>query len=307
MKEPTNPQDAIQQASVLLNKGHYTDAERLLNSVLTVIPSYPAALHLLGLISFHRGAVDQAIDLITQALKKAPFEYDYLANVCEMCRKQGRVDEAIEFGERAIAINPRAHSALSNLGIAYFDRGDYQKARDLQRKALKIAPTHIPALNNIGNAYRQLNEYTRAKSSYEKALRLAPNNIDARSNLGALLIAMNELEEAEVHLRTAVELDPTYASAHTQLGRVLEATNRPDEAREAFVTATKLRTYAEPFLRLAHLDLKHCRFEQALKSAEVAYRLESRNETLALLGEIHHQLGNVEQALSCFERANTSR
>jgi len=306
MKDPNNPQDAVKRASVFLNERRYADAERLLSSVLAVVPSYAPALHLLGLARYHRGAVDQAIETIRKALKKAPFEYDYLANICEMCRTQGRLDEAIQFGERAIAINPRAHSALSNLGIAYFDRGDFKKARDLQRKALKIAPTHISALNNLGSAYKQLNEYGRARSAYEKAIRLAPTNVDARNNLGALLIALDELEEAESQLRVALEIDTSYASAYTNLGRVLEATNRAGEAREAFLQATKLRTYPDPFLGIARLDLKQGKYDQALKSAETAFRLDSRKETLALIGEIHHLLGNVDEALSCFERAGAS-
>lgn len=306
MKEPNNPQDAVKAASVFVNEGRYTDAERLLTSVLTAVPSYPPALHLLGLVHYHRGAVDQAIETISKALKKAPFEYDYLANICEMCRAQGRLDEAIQFGERAISINPRAHSALANLGIAYFDRGDFKKARDLQRKALKIAPKHIAALNNLGSAYKQLNEYGRARSAYEKVLRLAPNNIDARNNLGALLIALDEFEEAESQLRAALDIDEKNASAHTNLGRVLEATNRADEARDAFLRAAALRRYPDPFLGIARVDLNQGRYDEALKSAETAFRLDPRKETLALIGEIHHLLGNVEEALNCFERAGAS-
>ena len=304
MKEPSNPQEAINQATDLVNKARYAEAERLLNGVLAVVPNYPPALHLLGLISFHRGAIDPAIELITKALQKAPFEYDYLANVCEMCRKRGRLDEAIEFGERAVAINPRAYSALSNLGIAYFDRGDFKKARDLQRKALKIAPKHIPAINNLGSAYQQLNETGRAKSAYEKVIKLAPENLDARNNLGALLLLMNELSEAESQLRVALNIDPNYASAHTNLGRVLEAANRLDEAKEAFITAAKLRAYPDPLLGLARLGLKQGQHDQALKWADAAYRLEATKDTLLLLGEIHHHLGNVQQALDCFEGAN---
>lgn len=304
MKQPTNPQEALEQASALLNEGDYAESERLLTGVLAAIPNYPPALHLLGLVSFHRGAIDHAIQLIIKALRKAPFEYNYLANLCELCRKQGRLSEAIEFGERAIAINPRAHSALSNLGIAYFDRGDFTKARELQRKALKIAPTHVPALNNLGSVYKQLNELGRAKSAYEKVLRLEPENVDTMSNLGALLLAMNELEEAEEHLRTAVKIDPNYASAHTNLGRTLEAADRLDDAKGAFLVAAKLRAYPEPFLGLARIDYKQGQFQQALQRAESAYRLKSSNDTLALIGEIHHQLGNIKEALDCFERAN---
>ena len=117
-------------------------------------------------------------------------------------------------------------------------------------------------------------------------------------------VEINELSEAESQLRVALHIDPNYASAHTNLGRVLEAANRLDEAKEAFITAAKLRAYPDPLLGLARLGLKQGQHEQALKWADAAYRLEATKDTLLLLGEIHHHLGNVQQALDCFEGAN---
>lgn len=104
----------LRQALAFIQGGLLLKAVLLCKQILSVAPTQPDALHLLGTIALREGRVDQAVDLISRALKYNPNNPEYYNNLGFALHEQGRLDAALKNYRQALALAP-------NYGNAYFN------------------------------------------------------------------------------------------------------------------------------------------------------------------------------------------
>src|SRR5437764_839976 len=68
----TDPQELFDQAIALHQAGALDQAEALYQRMLLLLPASVAPRHMLGVIRYQQGRYADAIELITQALKRNP-------------------------------------------------------------------------------------------------------------------------------------------------------------------------------------------------------------------------------------------
>lgn len=217
-------------------------------------------------IEHHKaGRHSEAEGLYRQACQSAPKVFDpwYLAGTLAL--HVGRLDDAVTLLTRALRIDPRAANAKLFLGMALADLRRYAEAEKPLRSALEKLPNYTDAWDNLATTLEALGRPAEAVDCLQKVLARQPDKADVHHRYGVLVALTRGLEAAEPHFRRAVELQPDFVRAWSNLGQALvEARGRVREAGECFERALSLdpfHTAAMNGRALAHL--RSYRLEEA--------------------------------------------
>ncbi|MBI4625079.1 MAG: tetratricopeptide repeat protein, partial [Verrucomicrobia bacterium] len=231
--------------------GRLAPAEALYREILAHDPGSVDGLHGLGIIALQVGQHTLAVDLIGQAVARAPGHAAIHANLGEAYRNLHRLDEAVASFRRALALQPKLPSALNNLANALAVQGKVDEAIACCQRAIALQPNFANAHNNLGICLAGTGRFEEAIAAYERAIRLKPDLADAHNNLGSALIRRRQLDEALACYQRALALRPGSAEVHDNLGGVFKEQGRLDEALACYRQALVLR----PDYSAAHSDL----------------------------------------------------
>ncbi len=204
----------------------------------------------------------------------------------------------------ALRTRPDDYASQYNLGNFHLQRGDQEPALASFQNALKLRPDFVPPYVNVAFVYNAKGENDKAEASFRKAIALEPNNPVIYLNLGMLLAEMKRLAEAEQALRKCLALDPNAAAAAYNLA-VMLAPDRPYESLRWCERAYKLHPeegkYGYTYAFYLH---QRRETEEAVKVLkEMVRRNVPYAEAYALLGEIHLQRGQVDEAVAVYRAA----
>ncbi|NJO25029.1 MAG: tetratricopeptide repeat protein [Bacteroidia bacterium] len=120
--------------------GNHQLAESTLRTILKQTPTNPIALNNLGYFLLERNErIDEAVDLIEQALKIDPTNSSYLDSLGWGYYKLGKLPEAERFLKEAIRFNPSSAATFEHLGDLYLKQGKDDLAKSAWQKALSFS------------------------------------------------------------------------------------------------------------------------------------------------------------------------
>jgi predicted O-linked N-acetylglucosamine transferase (SPINDLY family) len=255
---PITIDQAIQTALAHHQAGRLAEAEALYRLVLEQYPKHSSALHLLGVLACQAGRLDEAIDLIGQAIAIDPGVAAYHSNRAEAWRRAGRWDDAIAGFERAVAMQGDVAQTYANLAGALWGKGRLDEAIATARRAIALEPDCTDAYTNLGNALRDQRRFDEAIEVLERAIAIRPEFALAYNNLGCTLIERGDPDAAATALGRAIALAPEMAEAHSNLGNALKDMGRFDDAvacyRRALALKPGLTTAASCLLYALHFQ-----------------------------------------------------
>jgi Flp pilus assembly protein TadD/ADP-heptose:LPS heptosyltransferase len=193
--------------------GRRADAERIYRRILEMDSHHADSLHLLGLIAFQNGCLEDAVGLMSRAIAIRPQAAHYHSNLGNALQSQGKLDEAIECYRRALLLAPGASEVHINLGNVLQAKGLLDEAVACFECSLALKADNPEAYSNLGNALQEQDRLQDAAACYEKALALKPNYAAAHYNLGSVFLARGDLDGALAQYRRALELQPDYDRA----------------------------------------------------------------------------------------------
>jgi len=118
-----------------------------MEKVLDLDPQNADALNFIGYSYADRGIrLDEAEQLIVQALKIKPDNGYILDSLGWVYFKKNKYDGALKYLKRALELLPDDPNVMEHLGDVYLKTGRNQEALDYYRKAAKIDPDN-QALN----------------------------------------------------------------------------------------------------------------------------------------------------------------
>jgi len=103
-----------------------------------------------------RGLLDQAISLLSEALRAGPGLSETHGKLADLLRMKGRVDEAIHHYRQALRVNPNYATAHYSLGIALASKGNTKEAARHIESALAIEP-NLPGAARLLQQLRAAN------------------------------------------------------------------------------------------------------------------------------------------------------
>lgn len=228
-----------------------------------------------GHAAYASGRVQDALDLYTQAGRRAPDDAEIWHMLAILHATAGHADRAEDCCRKVIALQPNAPTAYNNLGTLVKNKGRLKEARECYRKALDIAPDYAPAHNNLATVLRQTGDRDGALAHYGDAVRLRPDYAEAHSNLGVLLQDTGRLAEALQAYKKAVELQPTNVTWLFNFACGLREAGQMPDAERLYQAALQLDPNNAPaWDGLSHAQLELRKFDDALSSGLRAIELD---------------------------------
>src|SRR5580698_309007 len=146
---------------------------------------------------------------------------------------KGLYEEAVEAFTRALELDAKMQVAQRNLEIAYFSTGYYERRVGELRERLRITPADREARWELGRAYALLGRSSEAVNEFNELLRYHPDDLGAVVQLGLAEKASGDLETAQQWFERARDLDPASSVIHFYVGEVLYNRGLNDEALAA--------------------------------------------------------------------------
>jgi tetratricopeptide (TPR) repeat protein len=236
----------------LLDKGEFTEAEKMFHKAISLNRSNPQPYIQLGLALQSQGKVDEAIKQFQRVLGIDPKSAKAYNNIGAALVKKADLtktppDQAIEAYRRAIEVDPSYSLSYNNLGLVLYNHGNVDEAIVRYREAIKVDPNYLYAQWNLAYSLENQGKLDEALDSYRAAIGCAkdPRQLAIlHTYVGNILKQKagpdGNLDGAIAEYRRALGSDPDYYWAHNNLGLILDAQGKIEEAITEFRSATKI-------------------------------------------------------------------
>jgi tetratricopeptide (TPR) repeat protein len=236
---------------VLVDMGHFNDAENYYRRLLNELPSDHTDIshcyHALGKVACEKGDYESSLQLLyksleiaEQTLKKGHPQLGFIhTGIGEVCQKKGENDQALKSYEKALQIWIKPFSidheyiawCYNNIAIIYDAQKKYFEALDYHKKALNIKqnilPLQHPCLGNtylnIGNVYYHLGKYDRALDNYRLSYKIYgcsltpvhPTIGNVMRNIGIIYEVKGDYDEAlKIYKKVSSIRQKRFLSSH---------------------------------------------------------------------------------------------
>ncbi|MGB8354850.1 MAG: tetratricopeptide repeat protein, partial [Chthoniobacteraceae bacterium] len=145
---PPVPAELVPQANEAkeeFERGHYRDAEKTYESMLSKEPKNIYILSNLGVVRFRSGKLKSAEETFRKAIVVAPDDAFSHCTLGIVYYSQGKLDEAVGELTKALAINSKNATAHNYLGITAAAKGWVEAARKELETAIRIDPNYSDA------------------------------------------------------------------------------------------------------------------------------------------------------------------
>lgn len=148
-----------------------------------------------------------AYDLLVEATRKNPKDYDLLYDQATLAEKLGNTVEMERLLRRIIAEKPEYHHAYNALGYSFADRNiRLTEARELILKALEFAPNDPFITDSLGWVEFRSGNRQEAQRILQTAYRSRPD-AEIAAHLGEVLWSMGQREQAMSIWREGLQLN----------------------------------------------------------------------------------------------------
>ncbi|CAF2180142.1 unnamed protein product [Rotaria magnacalcarata] len=270
--------------------------------------------HRMGKLMLQVGHFNQAEELYNELLENASDDGDkgFIYNqLGEAKLYQGKYNEAALFYEKSLELcqrtvpedHPDLTASYHCIALVYDSMGDYSKALEFYEKAHKIYEKAVPpnqfdlaiSFNNIGLVYYNMGDYARALEFYEKANKINQQTLPANhphiaadyNNIGLVYNMIGEYSKAlefsvkdlEIMRKTLPSNHPDIAMSYSSLGKIYRNMKNYSNALTYFEESLTIR-------------------EQALAETHP-----SRAVTYSDIGDVHRLMGEYEKALTFHQKS----
>lgn len=226
-------------------------------------------------IALHQqGALRQAATLYRQQLSLDRDHADALHLLGLVEYALGNIDEGFQWMERAVQVDPNCSNYHLNRGLAYLEIGDNQKAADAFRRDLTLQPESCETMHVLGLALCGQGQVQEGAHWIERALLKDQGNAGYWVNLALAYIELGSIELAEKAALKARSLDAQLATAHEALGSIAKAQGDFPRSLEAYSRAIELDDhFAVAWANKGDLFVQQAKYQDALPVLERAVEL----------------------------------
>lgn len=247
------PTDSIQyfnfigEADKAISKSDWSTAEQRLLDAMRLIPDNPTNILLLsnlGMIRFHAGKTEEAINTLNDAHNIAPASVTILQNRAYIFTEIGNNDQALKDYTTIIAldstlIEPSFYHAILSLAADNIEEAKKDVARlksiDAHNRLTYIADANL-ALHTV--------RYSDAVSPLSRLIELEPS-ADYYAKRGLCRLMLSQLQDASDDIASGLQLDPTYAELYLYRAILNKFRFRPDDAKADAKRAIELGADAQ--------------------------------------------------------------
>ena len=284
-------------------QGNYAEAENKYREMLAQEPENFELLHLLAVLKQETGILDEALELINQAIDLKPEAAAYFAARGSIFNSQGNVDGAVADLEKALELNPNLPHGHNTLGFLQFIQGQLDTAETTLQMALKLDPDSSQVRTNLGSVLLAKGQTEDAVRQLQSALEGDPDSLAARVTLGRAFLAQGAAAFAEECFRACLEKRPDSNSVKALLGHALLASKQVDVAASLFSEVLiKNPEQFDALVGAADVALARRQFAAASRAyQQVLIRNRDHTPSIAKLADCLTELGEFGSAIGLYQ------
>jgi len=213
---------------------------------------------------------------------------------------------AAHFYNQVVEENPITPGIRSKLGYTYFQLRKYEEAINTLKEEIDFFPENYEAYILLGFVYFKQNRFEDAAEvckAYNKRFR---SYIQEKAYSKGFRIPLQVRDKRLMSILKEIKMEnPNIGLPNFILGLYHKSKENFSEARENFRLANKWgHDPISCILQQIGIELRKEDWKKALKEAGEALRLKGpQAEFYFIIGYIHYQLNDIENALLCFEQA----
>src|SRR5487761_67238 len=305
---PSPALEQYQNGVAALERGNLSAAQADFQESLRTDPKQSASRIALAEIAVHQGKPQEAQRLLQSALSVAPRDAEaHAAWGRYLFHSTKQYTKAAQAFLAAIRLNPNSVPYQIELGDVYMTGLHQPKlAIEHYQAAVHIDPQNATAHYALANALAAAGDLKGAVSEYGEVSRLVPRSPLPHMALGDIQAVQGDRAGALKEYNAALQLSPKLATAYLKIGMIDQLDHRTPGAMRAYQPAVGL----DPKLAVAYNNMAFLAVEQkvnvnqalgwAQKAAELAPK---SSQVLDTLGWVYHSRGQSSQALPALEQA----
>jgi tetratricopeptide (TPR) repeat protein/DNA-binding winged helix-turn-helix (wHTH) protein len=181
-------------------RSDYNAAIGILRQITNQYPDETEAICQLSRILRGQERVEEAAELIRNAIRKNPEAKDLYNAFGLILVSMGRPLEAIGAYKQYVALAPQNPNAHDSLGMSYQMAGYYEASLSEYNEALRLDPEFEPSIVHLGDIYYQEGRYRDALREYQRYIQVVRSS-DAKAigygNLATVYLTMGNLTDAQ--------------------------------------------------------------------------------------------------------------
>jgi tetratricopeptide (TPR) repeat protein len=232
-----------------MESGQWQQGEELLRKAIQISPDDASTHRSLAEALWHRGARQEAIAQIEQAIEHDTNNSSLQVRAGEMDLATGATDSALTHAERAIRSDPKSGAAWALRGRCFLQKNQGERAlADLQH-SLDFAPDETDALLDVAKIYRQRGQAARSLTTAHHLLDTYPPGEESQQALtleGLALMDLKRPQQACEIFALAAKQGPPTADCLYNLAQAYSAAGDLEQAMTTAQQALALNASHQP-------------------------------------------------------------
>lgn len=233
---------------------------------------------------FNSNQLEEAKTIYESICKVDKIDIDSWTKLGVIARRLGSFKQSEGYFRHILSVKPDFATAYQGLGAALQCQGRMDEAIESYRRAIQISPATAEAHYFLANALKDTGKLIDSVDHYKKAIEHRPGFLEALSNLGAALVLLGLPQEALVYLSQAQRINPNVPQVWCNLGNVFMLEGAYEKASKMFHQALSITPdFVDAFAKLAELNEKLCRVDEAKHFVERGMKIEPHHAALNLV------------------------
>lgn len=204
----------LDQATILIDQGNYTQAEKLVKDYLHADPNNPFALYLLATCQWHTDKkTNLALDTINQAIAIESEESRFFELKALILSEKKKFKEALQTIDEALSLNSLSTHALACQAYIFVQMEKWPQAEEAALKSLTIDAQNVFAGNMLAVALQRQNRLDENQHLVSTLLSRDPDNALTHTSAGWNYLQKRDYDKAHMHFKEALRIDPNFEAA----------------------------------------------------------------------------------------------
>ena len=337
--QPDYPAAKLGLARIIAAEQGLKEATKLVDEVLTKVPSSVEAHALKADLLMAQGLQDQALQEYNTVLELDPKRIATRVQVISILARKREFDKAQVQLDALKKLAPNSPQTAYMEAVVAFGKGDLGTAKNSIAQVLKALPGHVPSLLMGGIIAYQERSYAQAQDYLGKVVARVPNQMYPRRLLvstylrsgqperalealqpllahasddpgvlalaGETYLANNDLAKASQYYTKAASVAPTNAAVRTRLAQIRLGSGEVDLAIKDLESASAASPEQyQADLTLVTYYVHQKQFDKALEAAKALEKKQPDNPlTHNIKGGIYVAKRDIPNARASYERA----
>ncbi len=212
----------------------------------------------------------------------------------------GELDRALAVCEQSLVHNPDNVETYGLMGSVYLFKKDYDKAIEAYRRVIALDPKNQDTYLYLSVIYAETKRYDDAIHTLKSLLQQDPKSVMGHYYLGKIYGEMKIYKDATSWMEKAIALKPGFEAALSDLALLYEIQNENGKAREIYRQLIQEHPLRMGYrLRLAKLDIREKKYNEAIQVLEEVLKFDSRNREARLtLALAYMEIQKPERAIT---------